>query len=521
MTHADLILTSARIWDGTAHDAESIAITDGMVLAAGSNRDLMGLRSERTRVIDVGGRRVIPGLIDSHIHMVRAGLTWSEEVRWEGVESLHQGLDSISRRTEAIDTGRWVAVVGGWHPARFAEGRVPNRSDLDEAAPGNPVFVQRNYVEAFVNTRALEAMGWEEERPDGHITDHGAMAALRARLSNDDKAIQISGTRWMLREFNRLGLTGAIDAAGFGMAPASYGPFRELFNHGERGFRARLLVGAAKPGSETDDFATWMKEISPGDGDDFLRYLGAGEILLHAAHDMEGLRPKDVSGTIGDLASLSRVLAGKGWPTHVHAILDTSVGAVLDSWQEVKPISRLADLRFTVCHADQVGEENLRRIRDMGLGITVQAGMAFRRRDSEGFWTDSQLGASPRLRSMLDLGVPVGAGSDGTVASSFNPWQCISWMVSGEGVDGSVPRAEDQRLSVDEALRLYTSGSAWFSFEEDTRGNLRPGSHADLAVLTEDPLNISTDRLGSIESELTIVAGEVVHATGQTANVVS
>ena len=518
---ADLILVSARIWDGTELAADAIAIADGLVVATGSSREILGLVSEATEVLDAGGRRVIPGLIDSHIHMIRAGLTWNEEVRWETVGSLHQGLDSISGRADAVEPGRWIAAVGGWHPSKLAEGRPPERADLDGVAPDHPVFVQRNYVEAFMNSRALQEMGWMEQHPDGHVTDPAAMAALRDKLHRGDPESQVAATADMLRELNRHGLTGAIDAAGFGMSKASYDPLFRLFSGTERGFRIRLLVGASRPGAENDDLATWIGEVSPGQGDDFVRYLGAGEVLLYAAHDMEGLHPKDISAHVPDLAGLSAHLADRGWPTHVHAILDSSVGSVLDAWEKVSRSSRLADLRFTICHADQVGEENLRRIEDMGLGVTVQAGMAFRRGDSARSWTESQLRASPPLRRLLDLGVPVGAGSDGTVAASFHPWQCIQWMVSGEAVDGSAARDEEQRLGIEEALRLYTRGSAWFSFEEQTRGNLRVGSHADLAVLTADPLRVSPQSLAAIESVMTIVGGEVVHTTGEAGKVQS
>lgn len=225
----------------------------------------------------------------------------------------------------------------------------------------------------------------------------------------------------------------------------------------------------------------------------------------------KGLSPQDISDQVGRLADLSRLLLEHGRTIHHHAILDTSIRRVLDAWHEVADPARLAELRFAICHADQAGEETLASIRDMGLGLTIQARMAFRGVDSASTWTEDQLAHSPRLRTMLELGIPVGAGSDGTVAASYNPWRCIAWLVAGETVDGSPRRSEEQLLTVDEALSLYTSGSAWFSFEEGSRGNLRPGSHADLAVLSNDPLTVAHDELATIESTLTFVGGRVVH----------
>jgi predicted amidohydrolase YtcJ len=269
-------------------------------------------------------------------------------------------------------------------------------------------------------------------------------------------------------------------------------------------------MGAARPGHELDDLASWTSSITLGDGG-LVRYLGAGEVLDYAAHDLEGLSPKDIRHRVGTLGETTAHLAERGWPVHLHAILDSSIGVVLDAWEEIGQRIDLSALRFTICHADQIGEENLHRVRDLGIGITIQNGMSMRGLDCAPTWGDDVVAQSPPIRSMLDLGIPVAAGTDGTVACAYDPWRCIAWLVTGESIDGAPPRVEEQRLTLDEALRLYTSAGAWFSFEEDVRGNLRPGSHADLAVLATDPFQVSPDSLAGVESVLTIVGGEVVH----------
>jgi hypothetical protein len=318
----------------------------------------------------------------------------------------------------------------------------------------------------------------------------------------------------MLRELNRVGLTGAIDAGGFRMTPEAYRPITDLYRNGERGFRARLLVGASQPGDEVGELDRWMGLVSPGSGDELLRYQGAGEVILFPAHDVEGLDLHDITGERGRLTEISRKLIDAGWPLHIHAILDRSIGTILDAWHQLGRDDDLAGLRFTITHADQVGEENLQRIRELGVGLTVQNGLAFRGRDSIASWGEGRVRRSPPLRTMLDLGIPLGAGTDGTVVSSYNPWACIWWMVSGENRDGSSARVEEQRLTRDEALRLYTRGSAWFSFEEDSLGSLRVGSDADLVVLSSDPLTVPEHEIPSIESVLTIVGGRIAHVSG-------
>jgi predicted amidohydrolase YtcJ len=513
MTAADLLITSARLWDQTTQNEEAIAIRGGLIVARGSNREITELADETTQTIDVDRRRVIPGLIDSHLHLVRAGRTWNEEVRWDDLETLDDALSALRDKAGQLGPGRWVGVMGGWHPHQFASRQGPTSDALDRAVPDSPVFVQRAYAETWMNSLAMSEMGWsEDDAPEGRVTSPPAMAALRARLAVPDVEGAMSGTRSLLRELNRLGLTGAIDASGFGITAESYDAFLRLFAEGERGFRARFLLGAANPGAEIADIEKWVDSVSLDPDDDWVRYLGAGEVLDYAAHDLEGLAPKDVTTRAGALREVCGYLARGGWPVHLHSILDSSIGVVLDAWEAIDDAD-LSALRWAICHADQIGAENLKRVQDLGVGITIQNGMSMRGIDCHSTWGSQAVTQAPPIKSMLDLGVPVAAGTDGTVACAYNPWQCIAWMISGESVDGAPPRVESERLTRDEALRLYTSAGAWFSFEEDTRGSLRAGAHADLAVLSADPLTIPEAEIPTIESVLTVVGGQVVHST--------
>lgn len=511
METADLIVTSASIWDHHDRGEAALAVADGRVLALGSNRDVLETAGEETEIIDVDGRRLIPGLIDSHLHLVRAGRSWDRELRWDDMTSLDVAVSALREKAEAAGPGRWVGVMGGWHPNQFEERTPPSQQILDEAMPDNPVFVQRAYAETFVNSRAIEAMGWSSDvARDGVVTSPAEMAALRARLAVHDIEEAKSGTRNLLRELNRLGLTGAIDASGFGITADSYDAFLELFERGERGFRARLLLGAANPGQELADIERWTRSVALSDDDDFVRHLGAGEVIDYAAHDMEGLRPKDITGRVGAMRAVSTHLADHGWPVHLHSILDTSIGVLLDAWESLDE-SKLAALRWAICHADQIGTDNLKRVAELGVGITIQNGMSMRGLDCGPTWGTDLVTRAPPVKTMIDMGIPVAAGTDGTVACAYNPWRCIAWLVTGESVDGAPPRVESERLTRDEALRLYTSAGAWFSFEEDTRGTLRPGAHADFAVLSADPMTVGENEIADIESVITVVAGERMH----------
>ncbi len=508
----DTIYVNGRIWDGRDTGADALAVSDGKVQARGDSRDIMSLASDDTRVTDLGGRRVVPGLIDSHLHLVRGGRTWDLEVRWDDLDTLDDALDAVRHRAAELGAGSWVAVMGGWHPHQFEEERSPTREDLDRAAPDNPVFVQRAYAETFLNTRAMSEMGWtEDEAPEGHVTSQPAMAALRARFAVSDGAVAMAGTRSLFRELNSLGLTGAIDASGFGITAESYEAFMRLFATGERGFRARLLLGAANPGAEMADIERWASTVDLEETDPFVRHLGAGEVLDYAAHDMEGLEPKEIAQREEALKEASSYLAAAGWPVHLHSILDKSLDTLLTAWESVD--ADLRAMRWAICHADQISHRNLERVRDLGVGITIQNGMSMRGVDCHPTWGKDLVTQAPPMRSMLDLGIPIAAGTDGTVACTYNPWRCISWLITGESVDGYAPRVETERLDRDRALSLYTSAGAWFSFEEETRGTLREGAHADFAVLSQDPLTVAEADIASTRSVLTVVGGEVAHNT--------
>ena len=523
MADSRLLLQGGKVWDGTHQPGISSLLIEGnRILSTGTDDQLSARVGPETQIIDLKGRRVIPGLIDSHIHMVRAGLRWNDLVRWNEVPSLGNALelirDAAAKSSAANFAGarKWVTVLGGWHPGQFDERRPPTKAELDDAGEGRPVYVQRSYVEGFLNSAALAAVTFPEsavvDHATGHVVGQPALGVCNAQLGLPDLEAQISGTREMISEFHRLGLTGAIDAGGFGMTPELYEASFQVLERGDFPFRLRMLVGPGSPGNEVEEIERWSTILETGPDHDFFRYLGFGEVFLFGAHDMEGLVPKDITGQIDGLAVIFEQIARSDWSIHVHAILDESVSAILDAWDQVVGQGITPVTGSAITHGEGVSERDLERIQSLGLGLTIQNGMAFRGEDSVPSWGADRVAQSPPLRTILEYGIPVAAGTDGTVASSYNPWVSLAWMVTGRPVHGGSGLDPSQRLTRDEALSLYTSGSAWFSGEGDDRGNLSPGSLADIAVLSDDFLTIGEDRLKSITSDLTVVDGEVVFA---------
>lgn len=522
----DRVLTDARIWTGRRH-VEAIAIRDGRILAAGDADDVTAAADRRAEVVDLGGRRAIPGLIDSHVHFVRASLSWDDLVRWDDhVDTLAEGLRRVADAAEGAAPGTWIRVLGGWHPGQFAEGRGPTRAELDAAAPDNPAYVQLLYEEAMLNSEAVRLAlgdedppgGWVERdadgRPTGLVRGPGAFQSVLGHVPTPTVERRRASIRSAIADFHASGLTTVVDPGGFGVTPGSYGPLFDVWRAGELSLRCRLYLVPATRGDEVREIREWVRYIQPGFGDDALRYVGMGEILTFGCHDLEGLHGFTVTEDAkDDLREIVRTLAAAGWNVHMHSVLDDTTSDILDVWEEVDREMGLRG-RYSLGHVEPVSARNLDRIAALGAGIGIQNRMMFRAADSDAAWGGGVIGHAPPLRDILDRDIPMGGGTDATVVSPFDPWRSIWWFVTGRSVDGAPPRDPRHRLGVEEALAAYTTGSAWIAMEEDRLGRLEPGMLADVAVLDTDPFSVDPDGLGSVRADLTLVGGEVVHAAG-------
>lgn len=523
LSHPDLRLTGGPIWTGS-RTVEAVGISRGRVVAAGTREEVDTALGRGATEVDLGGRRAIPGLIDSHVHVLRAGLTWNHTVRWDNTTSLEEGLSRVRAAASAQPRGSWVRVLGGWHPGRFREGRGPTRADLDDAAGDNPAYVQLLYEEGTLNTAGLERLLEEGDvpgvdrdadgQPTGRISGPAAFGRVLGMFETPDPADQAASTRALMNDFAALGVTGAMDPGGFGITPESYTTMFDLWRRSELGMRVRLYLVPSTRGQELSEIREWVRYVQPGFGDDMLRYVGMGEIVSFGCHDMEGVRPYEVPADArAELLEISDLLAAHGWPIHLHAIFDSTIEAVLDAWEEVDRRHGLSGRRFSLAHAEQIGEASLERVRRLGVGLAIQNRLMYRSADSAELWGEEVARRSPPLRDIVEMGIPLGAGTDATVVSPHDPWLAIWWLVTGRSFDGAAPRAERHRLTVEEALTAYTRGSAWFSFEDDDRGHLEAGALADVAVLDTDPFAVEPDELPGVRSDLTLLGGRPVYSS--------
>jgi len=535
-----LIVLNAKVTtlDAARPEASALAVRDGVLVAVGSDEEVKGLRGEGTRVVDAGGRRVIPGLNDSHLHAVRAGRFYNLELRWDGVDSLERGLRMIAEQAERTPPGQWVRIIGGFSPYQFREKRMPTVAELNHAAPRAPVFVLFLYSQGLLNRAGVEALGLTSASavPEGGRLElvEGGGAILHAEpspailyttvgklppLSGED---MVNSTRQFYRELNRFGLTSAVDAGGGGhMYPKDYEATKTLAARSGLPVRISYYLFAQTAGSELQDYEKWTVaeqmrfDLSTAS---LNRYAleGGGENLVWSAGDFENFmapRPEFKSKMEDELAAVTRVLARSQWPIRIHATYDESISHILDVFEPVFKETGYG-ARWCFDHAETVSPRNLARIKALGGGIAIQDRMAFAGELFAKRYGDEAAAEAPPLRAMLDAGIPVGAGTDATRVSSHNPWVSLAWMVTGRTVGGTPLLSERNRLTRDEALRLYTVGSAWFSGDEAVKGRIAAGQYADFAILTEDYMTVPEERIRSIESLLTVTGGEIVYAVG-------
>ena len=538
----ELILMNGRIAtvDHSRPFAEAVAIQNGRFISVGANEEIMRLRASNTETIDLGGRTVIPGLNDSHMHPIRGGLNYNMELRWDGVPSLADALRMLKEQAQRTAPPQWVRVVGGWTEFQFAERRMPTLEEINQAAPDTPVFVLHLYDRAFLNRAALRAVGYTKDTPEligGEIqrdkqgNPTGLLIArpnamiLYATLAKGPKLAQedqMNSTRHFMRELNRFGVTSAIDAGGgFQNYPDDYQVIYELHKRGEMTVRLAYNLFTQKPKQELADFKQWTHMTTPGDGDDFYRVNGAGEMLVYSAADFEDIlepRPDMPPPMESELKAVVRHLVENRWPFRLHTTYDETIGRALNVYEEINREIPFNGLHWFFDHCETISDRNIERIKALGGGIAVQNRMAFQGEYFVERYGSMKAERTPPIRRMLEVGVPVGAGTDATRVSSYNPWLSLYWLVTGRTVGGLGLYPEPNRCDRMEALRLYTVGSSWFSADDGKKGSIAPGQLADLSVLSADYFSIPDAEIKQLESVLTIVGGEVVYAAKDFAN---
>ncbi len=537
-----LIIHNAKITtlEEKIRSATALAVKDGRIVQVGNDQDVLKLKSDDTRVIDANGRRLIPGLNDSHSHYLRSGLAYTRELRWDGVPTLKQGLEMIREQAKYTPEGEWIRVIGGWTPWQFKEKRLPTPQELNEASPNVPLYLQYFYSAGLMNRKGMEVLGIHVNTSDptggkfvrdqnGHPT--GLMLAAPhpeifygkiAALPTTSKEVETNSTLHLFHELARFGLTSVIDAGGGGFKyPNDYSTAEKLAIDGKLPLRVSFYLFTQNPGKELQDYLNWTENNNAGYNADPAKMHGfeldgGGEYLLWKAGDFENFRsdrPILEKNMEKDLEPIIELLVQKRWPFRIHATYDESISRILNVIEKVNDKTPLKGLRWSIEHAETITEPNIDRIAALKGGIAIQDRMVFLGDDFVKRYGATAARYSPPIRMIMRKGVPLGIGTDGTRGSSFNPWVGIHWLVTGKTASGERLYGKDNLVGREEALMLYTIGSAWFSGEENLKGRIAVGQLADFALLTEDYFSVSEDKIKELESVLTVVDGKIVFAS--------
>lgn len=522
----DTILINGKVVVYDAPAAQALAIRGDTISAIGTTTALRALAGPATRIIELGGRTVIPGLIDSHIHAIRAGVSYATEVHWSDLPTLRQALGRLRQAAHTTPKGSWLVVAGGWSERQFREDRLPTQAEISAAAPHHRVYIQKFYSSVLLDPAGATALGiadhpaWSARlsrerdaggRPNGWLTgDNRAISDLYNLLPRPDYAQKLAGTRAFFRRLNSMGVTGVNDPGGYNIDEDDYRPLFQLWRDRSLTLRVRYSLSAPRRDHELEDFQRLTRQLPMGSGDAWLRFNGIGENVTW------GLYNNDQPDTAqkAQLEAVLRWAVSRNMTATFHWHNNRPLHHLLEVVARVNADTPVAPLRWSVAHLNDASPDTLQRLHTLGLGWLVQNAFYFRGEAFLGQRGADAARSAPPIASALRLQLPVGGGTDAHRVMTPNPFVSLQWMLDGKTVSGVAMRSAAETPTRIAALRLYTQGSAWFSFEENSRGALATGQLADLAVLNRDYLGVPLHQIGGITSVLTMVGGRIVYGSG-------
>ncbi len=511
---------------------EAVAIKNGRFVAVGTDTEMRRWIGRNTAIVNLAGRMMIPGLIDSHMHATVAGLTWNSELRWESVRSLADGLKQIEVAARNKAAGTWIVVGGGWATSQFPEKRLPTRAELDAVAPKYPVYIQYLRQAAVLNSAGLTAAGinrqtadpqggkFERDPSNGELTGVlqgvSAWELAYAKIPRPPLEQIRQSLRNCFRELNRLSLTSVGDLQTAGVTFAHRRLLADMASRGELSIRLDYYVAPNDPGDEFEQLRMAAEEVKQLPSNDMFRFAGFAETLIRGTGDGDVLsNPKGFTVETEakeKFRKLLRFFAEAGYNFHLHMTQDNTARQLLTVIEEVNRETPFARQRIAFAHLEDATPETIARIKKLGGGVSVQDRLVLTGERNVELWGQSKARNAPPLRTLIDSGVPLGAGTDAFRSGNYSPMLSLWWLITGKSVAGAPIRDPKQNVTRAEALRMYTMGSAWFTFAEKRKGSIEAGKLADLAVLNADYLTVPEDQIRSIESVLTMVGGRVVYA---------
>jgi predicted amidohydrolase YtcJ len=541
---ATIIIHNAKIitLDDALPQAQAVAIANDRIIATGNDTEILKYKLAATKVIDANGRTIIPGLYDSHLHVIRGGRFYNTELRWDGVKTLKRALQMLKEQASRTPKGQWVRVVGGWNEHQFIEKRLPTLEEINAATGNTPAFILYLYAHAYLNKAGLKALNINENTPNPNggliqkdvngqptgllIAEPNAfiLYSTLAKLPELTPAEKMNSTRLFIAEMNRLGVTSVMDAGGgFQNFPDDYYITDSLSKLGQLNIRLPYYLFAQKPGTELSDYQKWIGMVDidhqrSEDGEAAYFIEGGGENLVASGADFENFnkpRPELSAAMEKQLKDVITLLVKNHWPFRLHATYNETITRFLNVIEEVNREFPLNGLPWLFDHAETVSDENLERIKALNGGISVQHRMAFQGENFVARYGKEAAQNTPPIRKMLNMGIKVGAGTDGTRVASYNPWIALYWLTTGKTAGGKSYTRNENKLDRVTALKLYTTGSASLINQDKDRGMVKGGYLADLAILSDDYINTDGEKLKNMHSLLTIMDGKIVYGEGE------
>jgi predicted amidohydrolase YtcJ len=499
--NVDVVVTNGKILtvDADFRVVEALAIDEGRIVARGTSEEMARHAGAATRVIDVAGATVLPGLIDNHFHLTRAVERWHMQARFEGVGTRREALEILAAKAQRMSAGEWIMVQGGWTPRQFAD--APGGftlEELDSVAPNNPLFVQQSYSVIYANTLALQAVGLDpadgaQRNAVGLASFQGPTPLLDAIPPTSPAQLEQNLTDF-LGALNAAGLTGvySLGQSAFLAARAAKGPLPIRIWE-------TLAVNARDPASATEA-AALIERSRPNQFDGQFGTFGLGESLYGPFFDLSARKEPWPAEIMNEYGKLATAAARAGWHIHQHVINNSAVTDLLNTLEVVSKTQRFDRLRWTLGHVYDISTANIARAKALGITLGVH-GAAM------------QAGAHMPLRKIADSGIVFGLGTDATIVSHYKPFVTLGWVVSGLDVGGN--RVLDETLTREEALIAHTRSNAYLFFQENALGSLEVGKQADLVVLDRDYMTVPAAEIKRIQSTLTMVGGRMVFSAAK------
>ena len=541
----ELILRNGKIVtvDGNSRIAQALAIAGGRITAVGDSASISKLADPHTRVVDLRGRTVIPGLIDDHYHMLSKAVDQYLGVEVALVGSIDEMLAAIRAKVDTTAPGVWVFTTSGWLPEQLQENRLPTRWDLDKVSPRNPVVVNGGHT-YYLNSLGLKLAGITKNTPSpsggiiekdhktgeptGLLIDNAVGLVNKllpncwecpGRIKHEQK---IEALRIAMRKENSVGITSVREP---GIIPEDMRVYEELWNRGEMTLRVSMNL-SLDPQKQPSVLAQQLGEwgVSTGFGNEFLRLDGIGEFGIDGGFE-GALMTKPYAATAGreeGYHGLQRIPTGNfdqamlvfnrlNWRACPHVVGDQGIDLVLDAFERANQDKPIARKRWLLEHCHYMRPDQIDRVRRLGLAISTQFHPYMAAATMIRHWGRERAEQSMRVRDWLRAGIRVGGGSDWSLVPANPFWMIYFWVTRDTRLWGVL--GSDQRIGREDALRLMTVNNAWLTFEEKTKGSIEPGKLADLVILSDDILTVPESRIKDIKPVATLVGGKLVYGT--------